>query len=48
MAAKYGTICCVAEVQKKHPEEPKEFANVRSITVEISEPAFQKGSWLVK
>lgn len=48
MAATHGTIDCITELQKKYPKETKDFANIRGITVEMSEPAFRKGGWLAK
>lgn len=48
MAATHATVDCITELQRKHPEELKDFANIRGITVEMSEPAFRKGGWLAK
>ncbi|CAK7216531.1 hypothetical protein SCUCBS95973_002833 [Sporothrix curviconia] len=47
MAATHSTIDALAALQKRHPRQlaPRALHRIRSITVEMSEPAFKKGGW---
>ena len=48
MAGTHPTIDCVRALQVEYPDQIKEFDKVKSILIEMSEPAFEHGGWTAK
>lgn len=45
MAGTHCTVDCIAELQKKHPEQMADLASIESIKMEMAEACFYHGGW---
>ena len=48
LAVTHATIDCIRELQRQYPEKLKQAQYISSITIEMSEPAMQRGGWLAQ
>ncbi|CAK7234882.1 hypothetical protein SBRCBS47491_009099 [Sporothrix bragantina] len=48
MAGTHNTVDCVADLQRKHPQQlaAENLGNVKRILIELSKPAFEHGGWV--
>jgi aconitate decarboxylase len=46
MAALHGTIDCIANLQKAHPDKMKDLDHIIGIEVECSKAAYEHGGWI--